>query len=429
MSNAKYIRVLPILVREEHIATSPTLYQVENMYRSAPTLMDVRKVSIDCLIYRMANGRTILAQDQEKLRSSLPDDYFAIGQENDETQTIQHSILVNLAKADTANIYKELKETSEQTEPLLVTTSGIVVNGNRRLAAMRELRFQGSDKFQHIKVIVLPRGCNEDDVNSLEDSLQLAPDLKLKYHWVAAARILESRLAGKSEAEAAGVRKAWGLTQTQVAERQRTLLLVKEYLELFGNTTESIDSLEKSEQAFIRLGDYLKSVDPDSPFYDIDKLIGFRAIENSASFGRGRFAYDVIPKIADLRSEIIGEVQNNEPEQPNDTLLGLLALRSEQKQIPAEIQVVSDKFSDTGRDVLIELTSAWSTVKHRQSAEEAAVKPLQLAQQAQKALYDIALDGLNATGMDQLEKVFENITDRVASLREDIEILTRDEPN
>jgi len=106
-----------------------------------------------------------------------------------------------------------------------------------------------------------------------------------------------------------------------------------------------------------------------------------------------------------------------------------LALRSEQKQIPAEIQVVSDKFSDTGRDVLIELTSAWSTVKHRQSAEEAAVKPLQLAQQAQKALYDIALDGLNATGMDQLEKVFENITDRVASLREDIEILTRDEPN
>lgn len=73
---------------------------------------------------------------------------------------------------------KESLESVGQQEPGLVTHEGILVNGNTRAAALREL------KQTSIRVGVLPRSFTWDDINAVELSLQLRPDKRRDYSYI-----------------------------------------------------------------------------------------------------------------------------------------------------------------------------------------------------------------------------------------------------
>ena len=67
-------------------------------------------------------------------------------------------------------IMKVLHGERKQTEPLLMTPDGIVINGNRRLAAMRELfQIDLSDykSFQVVQVAILPSDASEIELKCL----------------------------------------------------------------------------------------------------------------------------------------------------------------------------------------------------------------------------------------------------------------------
>ena len=66
----------------------------------------------------------------------------------------------------------------KQSEPGLITRDGVLVNGNTRRAALKELGVAS------IRVGVLPASCDWDDVNALELSLQLRPDKRRDYSYV-----------------------------------------------------------------------------------------------------------------------------------------------------------------------------------------------------------------------------------------------------
>jgi hypothetical protein len=69
-------------------------------------------------------------------------------------------------------------EQSGQKDPGIITTHGILVNGNTRCAALRELG-EG-----HIRVGVLPESSTWDDINSVELSLQLRKEHKRDYSYI-----------------------------------------------------------------------------------------------------------------------------------------------------------------------------------------------------------------------------------------------------
>ena len=92
-------------------------------------------------------------------------------------------------KVDSA--FDSLKEDLQQhgqNEPGLITHSGILINGNTRAAALRDL---GVD---HIRVGVLPSDASPDDTRAIELSLQLRRDLKREYSFVNLLLAIDERI-------------------------------------------------------------------------------------------------------------------------------------------------------------------------------------------------------------------------------------------
>lgn len=92
--------------------------------------------------------------------------------------------------------FDELKESLrdfKQTEPGLITREGVLVNGNTRCVALRELG------VPHIRVGVLPDSCTWDDIDAVELSLQLRPDRRRDYSYINRLLAMDGQLArGKS---------------------------------------------------------------------------------------------------------------------------------------------------------------------------------------------------------------------------------------
>ncbi|MBP2189953.1 ParB N-terminal domain-containing protein [Nocardia goodfellowii] len=77
--------------------------------------------------------------------------------------------------------FEDLKghlEQHKQLEPGLITRDGILVNGNTRCAALREL------SVVSMRVGVLPSSCTWDDINDVELSLQLRFDERRDYSYI-----------------------------------------------------------------------------------------------------------------------------------------------------------------------------------------------------------------------------------------------------
>jgi hypothetical protein len=139
------------------------------------------------LLYRPENGRLTMQLRELEQSQNLQPGYFAANRESPEVQKQLHLILLEMSKNPQGPIYQELGRQAQQTELLLVTADGIVVNGNRRLAAMRALLYKDPDqygKFQNVRAAVLPVDASPEDIEYVEAALQLAPETKLAYSWI-----------------------------------------------------------------------------------------------------------------------------------------------------------------------------------------------------------------------------------------------------
>lgn len=165
-------------------------------------------------VYRMENCRTFSAQQTEIAREGLPKEFFDKGQELTTAQQHQHEILAKLAKdvPDSITPIDQVLAKDGQREAILITHSGIVVNGNRRLSAMRELMHLKSglidSRFENVRCAVLPPDITRDEVDDIEADLQGRPNTELPYDWIGDAQMLRRQISKKR-------------TSKQVADRLR----------------------------------------------------------------------------------------------------------------------------------------------------------------------------------------------------------------
>jgi hypothetical protein len=187
--NDPAVEVLPRSVRiqvigagtNEPVRTHAVLFQ--GRYRDFPVV----RVPNHALVYRVDNGR--LAAELEELAAQQ---HTTLGDlreraETTEVQSLLHGLLVAKSKDPKGPIYQELERLAQQTEPLLVQFDGVIVNGNRRLAAMRQLLAQDEHRytgFADILVAVLPSDTGTAEVEYVEAALQMAPETKLGYGWI-----------------------------------------------------------------------------------------------------------------------------------------------------------------------------------------------------------------------------------------------------
>ena len=77
----------------------------------------------------------------------------------------------------------------KQKDPGLITHDGILVNGNTRCAALKQLG------AATMRVGVLPESCTWDDINAVELSLQLRKDHRRKYSYINELLAIDEQLA------------------------------------------------------------------------------------------------------------------------------------------------------------------------------------------------------------------------------------------
>ena len=180
-------------------------------FRSGTYAPKVISLPLDLPVYRMENCRAFSAQQTEIARKGRDKDFFEKGQERASSQQAQHEILAKLAekeKEGSVARIMEVLDTEGQREELLITSTGVVVNGNRRLSAMRELmrRKDGSvdQRFTNVRCAVLPADVTRDEIDDIEADLQARPQTKLEYDWIGDARLVRRQVdKGRSTKEVA----------------------------------------------------------------------------------------------------------------------------------------------------------------------------------------------------------------------------------
>lgn len=171
-------------------------------FRGECATLPVVRLPVDLPVYRMDNCRTYSEQQDEVAKNGLDKNYFSKGQELSSAQQSQHTILVKLANKEASSVspIREVLETEGQRDPLLITSTGVVANGNRRLAAMRELHAEDqspNSKYAYVKCMVLPADTTPDEIDDIEANEQARPETKLDYDWIGDAQLVRRQLNHK----------------------------------------------------------------------------------------------------------------------------------------------------------------------------------------------------------------------------------------
>jgi hypothetical protein len=261
-------------------------------YRGKLIDIPVIRIPIEIPIYRVRNGRIQVDQYQYISDKELPKDFFESGEENESVQNIQHSILLELSKDPKGNIYKELFEVAIQKDNLLITTDGIVVNGNRRLSAMRDLRAKEPNaypEFSHIDVAVLPPEATEEDLERIETELQLTPETKLEYGWIQ-RRLKLRRQLEELKMDKGEIKRIYRFDREEdINTELQQLLLAEEYLSSFLKMPGAYKEVSNSEQMFKELQKAVKG--KGGVEGDVRRLAGFLLVKEARLLGERAYSY------------------------------------------------------------------------------------------------------------------------------------------
>ena len=233
--------------------------------RQGPVQIPTVHLDQKLLVYRVDNGR-LLAALQEHFKSD-PSHLKRLHRRESRaaTQELLHALLLEKAGDQRGPILRELKRLKVQTEPLLVDCTGVVVNGNRRLSAMRQLLQEDPDLFQRFEkplVAVLPEEISRSDVEYIETALQLAPETKLPYGWI------DRRLKLRSQLNELGLDPDWVQEAYRLESRHQLegelaeLELVESYLSELCRTPFAYSSVASCERLFQSLQRQLRALTP-----------------------------------------------------------------------------------------------------------------------------------------------------------------------
>ena len=116
-------------------------------------------------------------------------DLFTADPNGEEAQTQQYRILADQEGFE--DLKADLKARGQQ-QPAVVTAEGVLINGNRRTAALRSLfRDEDHQPSRYVSCLVLPADANIREIVDLETELQIAREFKEDYTWINEALLID----------------------------------------------------------------------------------------------------------------------------------------------------------------------------------------------------------------------------------------------
>lgn len=135
----------------------------------------VVEVALDFPLYNVHSGRTHRAQSEYIDQHGLPADYFS-DPEDEQAQHAQEQLLLQMV--DERGLASDLLQ-RHQKSPLVLTYDGYVIDGNRRLAALRRDR-----ATEYVRAVVLPEDATRPELFDTELELQMSRETKAEYNWI-----------------------------------------------------------------------------------------------------------------------------------------------------------------------------------------------------------------------------------------------------
>lgn len=323
------VHVEPAGIRENKISILENeSKKTEPFYEYQNRLHDLKVITVPLSlpIYRMANFRTRTAQQAYLRREGKPIDYFTLGEENEAAQQRQHEFLLKFAqegRQGSVTPIIDVLKSEKQRQPILITHCGVVVNGNRRLAAMRSLYTQDSDQFRefsHVKCQVLPTTATIDEIVEVEVRLQMKQRTELDYEWInECIAVKELRDGGKSEKELMAMMNK---KKSEIYDAIYALTEADLYLSEWLGSPGDYESIEDAKQLFYDMGENLRPKSGDGQ--EVGRRIAWLLADRRGKLKRRVYDFKAMfgkrsDEVATKLAERFGvELFQNESEQFDD---------------------------------------------------------------------------------------------------------------
>ncbi|PKL16921.1 MAG: hypothetical protein CVV49_13860 [Spirochaetae bacterium HGW-Spirochaetae-5] len=392
-----------------------------DVFEGKPEILKVVTLPLHFPIYRMSNGRTQTHQLAYISEKGSDPDFFSLGEENASVQQIQHDILKIFAHEGTETItpiIDELERAKQQTEPLLITPAGIVVNGNRRLAAMRELYHAHPDDFsvfKNVECAVLPP-LDIQQIDDIEIRLQMTPETKLPYSWIdESLKIKKQILAGRKEEEIARLMRK---KPVEIKKSLSALNYADMYLKEWKKRPFDYSLVEAGEQFFYDLVSSLKG--KENQLLEANIRMAWILFDNRTNLGSriysfnkilGEKAQDVLSNLSE-RLEIDTSPENeNTPEFDSE-----FELQNNEDSYQPLISIFED--SSRQDEVFDELRAVCQTILDSAKTAKEGKSALSAVQDAHTRLLEVDLTKADSNTYKGIDRQLQEILNKAAELRE-----------
>lgn len=423
------VKVTPKHERESNIAAasqSPIERTTFHEYQNAAQQLPVIRVPIELPIYRMANGRTRTEQLKYLRQNALAPTFFSAGQENQEAQQAQHGLLEQFSREGSNSIIPiaTILEEGKQTDPILITSSGVVVNGNRRLSAMRELHASGEAQYKtysHVNALVLPAAISEKEIKEIELRLQMQPETKLPYTWVNEALTISDLMnTGFSREEiATDMRK----TQKEVDVVLQALQHAQIYLKDWKKQPEQYDLVEKgAQQLFMDMAKLLK--DKTGEELEVSRRIAFVVQDNSKKMGTRAYDFNFSfgKKSSEVAEALAGRLGLDLTATQEDESADGLEIVIDEDTEGTSFKPLIEALDDSNRrdEIAEELIAVCESIKSAEQDEKRGQAALKAIKDANTRLTEVDLSNADATTYKSMLAQLESIIARATKLKEQI---------
>jgi len=404
--------------RRDHIKelreSGSSQYEHQMLFQGQMMKFPVFNVDIGMPCYRLANGRTRAAQIEIVSTKSFPEEFFILDPDSEPALKEQHAILQQMvSEAGLMRLFKKV----QQDRPLILSNDGYVVNGNRRLCAMRLLVEQDEGKFahfKHVQVLFLPPA-TEKDIKELEGQLQVQPDVRADYSWTAEAMLYRDLRLGEWTDE-----QIADLYQKKVKEI-RDIIAMLEDAEYYLSSRENsgrYSLLLKREFAFRQLQKSRHKCADDEPRRQLLTATAYLMLDDPDN-AQGRL-YESIPdalKYLDnvegaIRSEFSEEVKNASSQSDDLDILG----ESQESSLEDIIRVISaSENAEKARNVIRDTIEEMRTKERERKDATYCFRQVQQASTKLQSSLSALDEDADITG---IEDSLKNIEQTISDIRE-----------
>ena len=217
------------------------------------------ELEVDWVRFSTLNHRTRAEQRAEISKTGDPD-LFAGDPLGPKAQAAQYGILNDNDQDGFPELKQDLRDRGQQ-EPAIVTADGILINGNRRAAALRSLYLDHNHlASRYVKCLVLPADATPAELIDLETELQIARDFKQEYSWINEALLIEE-LFERENKDFERVAKKMHRPKAEVQSLYDKLQQVHQLVDLSGGARQYINFTD-NEAAFEELSKHIKNKQP-----------------------------------------------------------------------------------------------------------------------------------------------------------------------